>query len=60
DYILLLDPNKHSQVLRCGMEYADVNQLDELADEVAYRLLNSSNNHSKEWGEHLHPSQKAI
>lgn len=50
DYILLLDPNKHSQVLRCGMEYADVNQLDELADEVAYRLLNSSNNHSKEWG----------
>lgn len=50
DYILHLDPNKHSQVLRCGMEYADVNQLDELADEVAYRLLNSSNNNSKEWG----------
>ena len=48
NYLRTVDPNK--KTARVGLEYAQVNNLTDLSDELIGKLCNSKNNESKEWG----------
>ncbi|MCY7768112.1 AimR family lysis-lysogeny pheromone receptor [Bacillus inaquosorum] len=48
EYFLELDPNK--KCARQSVEYADINQWDDLTDEIIINLCNSKNSTSQEWG----------